>query len=139
LRIRIISDKNKIEITKKEGNYDSLTRKETNKYIDIKNINQYLETIKSKGFKKYICVKTKSYVYQANNLTIALNTISDLGMIVEVEATTNNKLNILRLGKKISSIMNILKLKELNSIIYQKMIDKLYLKKKNISKQNFKI
>ena len=139
IRIRISTGKNKAEITKKEGGYNSPTRKETNNYIDLAALPEFIKKIKSQGFKKCVCVQTESHVYKINNLTIALNNISDLGMIVEVEALTNDETKVPDLEEKVSGLMKELGLKELGPQTYQSMMNTLYSKATDISKQNFSL
>ena len=91
IRIRIILGKDKVEITKKEGNYNTPTRKEINEYINLEKLPEFIKKIESQGFKKCVCVKTESHTYKIDNIIVALNTISDLGMIVEVETLTDKE------------------------------------------------
>lgn len=139
IRIRIVLGKNKVEITKKEGDYNTPTRKEINEYIDLEKLPAFIKKIKSRGFKKCVCVKTESHTYKIDNITVALNTISDLGMIVEVEALTDKESEIQYLENKVSELMGKLGLKELDPKIYQKMMDNLYSKASDISKQKFSL
>lgn len=139
IRIRIVLGKDKIEITKKEGDYDTPTRKETNEYIDLERLPEFIKKIELQGFKKCICVETESHTYKIDNISVALNTISDLGMIVEVEVLTDIEPEVPYLENKVSELMDKLGLKELDTKIYQKMMNNLYSKTSDISKQKFSL
>jgi len=139
IRIRITKDSEKVEITRKEGDYNSPTRKEINEYINIIDLPKYVEDIEERGFSECVCVKTESMTYKADGLTIALNTISNMGRIVEVEALTDNEEDVPKLEQQVSNMMDKLNLKELDPKIYQGMMDKLYSQVSDISKQDFSI
>ncbi len=60
-------------------------------------------------------------------------------MIVEVETLTDKESEIQYLENKVSELMDKLELKELDPKIYQKMMDNLYPKTTDISKQKFSL
>jgi len=71
---------------------------------------------------------TTWYSYKLKGLKVELNKIDYLGLIVEIEALTNNKSKISSLEKNIRKTMKELQLKELDPNEYQRMMDVMYSK-----------
>lgn len=140
LRIRIVKGEPEATITKKIGTYQDPARKEINKQINLSELKSFLEEIKSKGFEECVCVETESNAYEVDGSRIEFTIMTYLGMIVEVEALTENETEIPLLRNKIDEIMKKFKLKELDADAYQKMMDLMYEKGlKPISEQEFSI
>lgn len=140
LRIRIIKDQSFAIITKKSGTYQDLARTEIEEKIELKELNTFLSKISKKGFNECAAVKTISHSYSINGLRVDFNEIEFLGMIIEVEALTDNKTEIRSLNLRIEKVMKLLGLKELNPIVYQKMMDNLYSTLiKPVSEQKFEV
>ena len=140
IRIRLTLNKNTVEITKKIWTYNDAARKEINKYIKINQIDEYIKKLESQWFNKCLSIKTEREIYKYNGLTITINDIEFLGMIVEIEGLTEDKTEILDIEKKVIKTMQELNITELDPNIYQKMMNKMYIKLiKPISEQEFKI
>jgi len=140
LRIRITKGKRFAEITKKYGTYKYAARKEENSKVELSKIKKYLNEIRKECFERCVCFKTISQAYELEGLRVDFNNITYLGMIVEVEALTENKKKIPALKRKVSALMKKLKLHELKPEYYQKMMNNAQVKgTKPISRQNFPI
>lgn len=126
LRIRITEGKPEAEITKKTGSCKNTTREELNSQIKLSELERYVSQIKEQGFRDCVSIKTKSIVYQFNNVSVQFNEIDFLGRIVEIEALTEDEKEIPALEKKVTETMKLLKLQELESKVYQKMMNEMY-------------
>ena len=91
LRIRIVLEKDTAEITKKIGTYEDAAREEINEHISLQKLPNFIKGLIKEGYDKCTCVKTESNNYEIGELTISFNTIESLGMIIEIEALTNEK------------------------------------------------
>lgn len=83
---------------------------------------------KKQGYNRCSCVSTTRYSYKLNELKVELNQIEHLGLIVEIEAMTENKADIQSLENKITKTMKKLQLEELSPTEYQRMMTKMYAK-----------
>jgi len=138
LRIRLIKDNDIIIITTKSGNYNDIARKETNIKIKKNEFDNCLKKLIEQGYNKCSLLNTKRITYEIEKIKVELNEIDYFGLIVEVEATTEDKGKINELKQEVINIMNKLNLKELPSNTYQEMMNKMYSKTlKSVNEQNF--
>ena len=138
LRIRIVKGNNIVFITTKSGNYNDIARKEINIKVKKDEFDYYLNKLIKQGYTECSLVKTKRKTYTIDKIKIELNEIDYLGLIVEVEATTEDKSKINELEQRVINIMEKLSLKKLPADKYQNMMDKMYSKTlKSVNEQIF--
>ncbi len=126
LRIRLIADRSEALITEKFGEYTDAGRKENEFNLPISEINAFVNKKNKEGYTSCSLVHTIRYSYNMDGLKVELNKIDYLGLIVEIEALTEEYSEIPLLETKIMRAMDKLKLKELNPAEYQKMMDSMY-------------
>ncbi|MGV8151432.1 MAG: CYTH domain-containing protein [Candidatus Woesearchaeota archaeon] len=140
LRIRLIAGKNTAEITEKGGDYAQVGRLENEEELSLDKLPEYLNTLKKQGYTECSLIHTTRQSYQMNGLKVELNDIDYLGLIVEIEALTEDEDKIPLLNSQIKKTMQELKLKELDASKYQSMMNSMYLQTlKNIKDQTFSI
>ncbi len=140
LRIRLITGNNNALITEKTGEYSEAGRPEKEYEIPLQKLPAFVKTKKEEGYKQCSLVHTTRYSYRLNGLKVELNEIDYLGLIIEVEAMTENKDEIPLLEKKIRHTMKELQLEELAPDEYQKMMTAIYSETlKPIEMHSFKI
>ncbi|MBT5022152.1 CYTH domain-containing protein [Candidatus Woesearchaeota archaeon] len=128
LRIRVFEGKDFFVVTHKSGDYNDVAREETETQESLCNLNDLILDLKTKGFDKCSRIKTERLTYSFKGLKIELNKIDFLGMIVEVEALTNDASKIDEFERVVIDVLELLGLDELNADIYQKMMDNMYIK-----------
>lgn len=128
LRIRLIKGNNKVLITEKVGEYTEVGRPEKEYEIALSKLPSFARMKKKQGYNRCSCVSTTRYSYKLNELKVELNEIEHLGLIVEIEAMTENKADIQSLENKITKTMKKLQLEELRPTEYQRMMTKMYAK-----------
>jgi len=138
LRIRFVRGNNHIIITKKIGEFTDSARREIENKISLNQLPLFVEKIKKQGFDECAEFETIRYVYELDGLRVELNKIDLLGLIVEVEALTNNEKEIPEYEDKIRNIINKLNIKELEPEKYKELVLKAYNKAlKNIEEHSF--
>ncbi|MFH1501163.1 MAG: CYTH domain-containing protein [archaeon] len=140
LRIRLIRGNDKAVITIKEGEYTDAARKEVEEEVNINKLDKYIQRITKEGYSSCSEVRTQRYSYRLDGLNVELNRIDYLGLIIEIEALTDDESKVLDLEKKIWRLMKKLKLAELSGETYQQMLNSMYSKTlKRISEHSFRI
>jgi len=138
LRIRLTKGSNMALITDKTDKYTNPARKEDEKEIPIEELPAFVQRISVKGYHKCSEIKTNRASYKLNGVKVELNRIDHLGLIVEVEALTEDKSQIPRLEEMITQTFKQLQITELNAEKYQAMMDAMYAKTlKATSKHSF--
>ncbi len=123
LRIRFVKGKDNIIITEKIGEFTDPARKETEKEIPLNQLSKFIEQISKDGYSECSEFNTERYAFKLNGLRVELNKIDLLGLIIEVEALTEDESQIPILEKKIKETMKQLQVEELDPNIYKKMVD----------------
>ncbi|MCR4327027.1 MAG: CYTH domain-containing protein [Nanoarchaeota archaeon] len=140
LRIRLIAGENEALITEKVGEYTEVARPEKEYNLPISKINEFVSLKDREGYETCSLLHTTRYSYKLNGFKVELNEIDYLGLIVEIEAITENQKEIPTIEEKIKKIMKKLNLEELNPKEYQKMMDYMYSQTlKSISEHEFKL
>ncbi|HLC33221.1 MAG TPA: CYTH domain-containing protein [Candidatus Nanoarchaeia archaeon] len=127
LRIRLIKGKKAAIITEKTGSYAQVGRREEEFEIPRKNLPDFVKEKEKQGYTRCSLAQTVRFSYRLNGLKVELNK-NNLGLIVEIEALTQDEKEVPLLKEKISSCMKKLNLKELTPAEYQKLMDDLYAK-----------
>jgi predicted adenylyl cyclase CyaB len=140
IRIRLTEGDNTFIITEKTGDYADKAREEKNIELPLNEIGEYISKLKTAGYDECTKLKTQRFAYQYNDdIKIELNIIDYLGMMVEVEAVTENEERVDELEGKVREIFKELNLEILDAETYQKMMDETYLKAtKAVAEQEFK-
>jgi adenylate cyclase class 2 len=126
LRIRLVKGSNNVIITEKIGEVTDPARKEHEREIPNEELAGFLKDIFEKGYDKGVEFSTERYSYELGDLRVELDKISVLGLIVEVEALTEDEDEIPELENKIIKVLEQLGVKELDPREYKKMIRKEY-------------
>ncbi|MGV8163070.1 MAG: CYTH domain-containing protein [Candidatus Nanoarchaeia archaeon] len=138
LRIRW-TDNKKIPatVTVKKGKYLDGYREETEIKVDVKEINSLVKIFGALGYDECSYFKSYGCRYEYKGFIIDLTKHDYLGTMLEIEKMTSNKKEIKNINEQIIEIMNELKLKELSSEKYQKMMNKMYKDSlKSVNSQN---
>lgn len=139
LRIRFVSGKNNVLITEKTGSYAEAGRREDEYELPVNEVAAFVKRKQTQGYTECALAKTTRFSYAFDGLKIELNK-NTLGLIVEIEALTRDKKEIYALQEKIRRVMNLLKLKELGSNEYQKLMGELYARTlKPVTKYKFTV
>lgn len=138
LRIRLVSGQENALITEKTGEYTDAGRPEHEFDIPLTELTAFVSQKETEGYKSCSLVHTTRYTYKLNNLKVELNDIDYLGLIVEVEALTEDELEIPNIEKEILATMEELNLKELDPTEYQNMMTSMYSQTlKNVGEHSF--
>ncbi len=124
LRIRV--EGKKITITEKAGDYEDIGREEKTTEISYEKIKDYVKELQKKGFQRCAKVETERESYNFKGVTVELNKIDVLGLIVEVEAMTEDEKEKEFLDARVRETLKLLGLKELPAASYKKMMEKVY-------------
>jgi len=125
------------KITVKKGEYKDGFREEYEVSVNKKEINSLVVIFEALGFNKCSHLKSEWTGFEYKGFKIDLTKHEYLGTILEIEKMTANKKEIEKISEQIKEIMNELDLKELESIKYKKMMDKMYKDSlKSIKSQN---
>jgi len=138
LRIRLVKGSDKVIITKKVGEFSDPAREEDEREIPLKELLKYVENISDEGYNECTEFNTKRESYEYEGLRIDFNKIDILGLVVEVEALTEDENQISELEAKIRDVMAELGVKELDPNEYKRLISEVYVKNlKKVSEQDF--
>lgn len=138
LRIRFIKGKDFVTVTRKTGEYTDIAREESEETIPLEKVDNYIHKAEKEGYQYVVRIQTLRDTYMINDLKVELNDIEHLGLIVEVEALTEDKAEIPMLKRKIEDIMQALNIPEIEASNYKGLIGSVYdLHSKNISEVEF--
>lgn len=126
LRIRLISGDNSALITEKIGEYTDAGRPEKEHEILLEKLPAFVDKKSDQGYRRCSLVHTTRYSYRLNGLKVELNDIDCLGLIVEVEALTEDESEISTLEAQIRKTMKELQIQELDPKLFQEMMSSMY-------------
>jgi len=135
LRIRV--EGKRVTMTEKAGDYEDVGREEKNTEIGYEKIKEYVKELQGKGFQRCARVETERESYRFNGVIVELNKIDALGLIVEVEVTTQDEKEKDSLDVRVRDTLKLLGLKELSASRYKKMMQKVYDNAVDVSETNF--
>lgn len=133
LRIRYTKDDVNATITIKQEYLRSKAREETEREIKLKNLPQFVERLKTKGYKECVYFKSINNRYSYKGFTVDITKHDWLGTMLEIEKITRKKEKIEKISTEIKNILKQLNFKEVSSQLYKKKINNLYSHSKNIS------
>jgi len=140
LRIRLVRGDDKVLITEKTGEYTEAGRLETEYKIPLETLPEFVNKKAKEGYQSCSLVHTTRNSYLLNGLKVELNTIDHLGLIIEIEALTENETEVPSLESEIGKTMVELQLKELDPKKYQEMMTAMYSETlKPVSEHDFRI
>ncbi|MFA6391331.1 MAG: CYTH domain-containing protein [Patescibacteria group bacterium] len=123
LRIRLIEGKDSALVTIKKGEYADPAMEEEEYEVPLTELDAFIEQKKVEGYEACSEVNTFRETYILNGLKIEINDIDSLGLIIEIEALTEDKDEIDGLEERIRETMQELNLPELDPSEYKLMMD----------------
>jgi len=123
LRIRLIEGEDSALVTMKKGKFTDPAMEEEEYRIPLTELDAFIEQKKVEGYESCSEVNIFRETYILNGLKVEISDIDYLGMIIEIEALTDDKEEIENLEKRIRETMQELNLPELDPTEYKEMMD----------------